>query len=72
MANERPKKNQYNQTKISRSMFLSRTGELLTQDNVFSFLARDFSRDRATSRSLVRNANIAPSISATIALGHPG
>jgi hypothetical protein len=75
--NERPKKNRYSQTKIDvpqphwRRGLAAQDDQLLMQDNVFTFSPGDFSRDCATSRSPVRNANIAPSISATIALRHP-
>jgi hypothetical protein len=76
--NERPKKNRYSQTKIDvpqphwRRGLAAQDDQLLMQDNVFTFSPGDFSRDCATSRSPVRNANIVPSISATIALRHPG
>ena len=59
----------YSQAKISRSIFRSRTRDGALRLRTItcwrrimfsaSSLARDFSRDRATSRSLIRNANIA-------------
>jgi hypothetical protein len=64
-------KNRYRQTKVSRSMFRSRTRDrdlrlkTITCCRKAKFsasrLVRDCSRDRATSRSLAKNANIAPS-----------
>jgi hypothetical protein len=77
---KRPKKNRYNQTKITipqphwRRGLAAKDDQLLTWGNVFfQLLARDFSRDPAPSRSFGQEtANIAPSISATIGLLHRG